>query len=328
MKHKRGLVRIGILFCSLLFVLVVVAVIFLGPYSLRVQHIKAQPLSGFHADYYLYVSPKVTQLASKGKPVVILVQPNNSGNSDDPKFHQKDAWWMCFGRHRLANELGVALLVPAFIRPAEDWHIYTHALDLDVFTTTRVDLKRIDLQLIAMVEHTRATLQAAGIATHEKILLQGYSASGMFANRFATLHPDRILAVASGSPGGWPIAPVTRYKNTDLPYPAGIANLDELTGMTFDSVNYRSMPQLIVMGSLDDNDSLPYTDGWEEETAAEVNRLFGAMPLTRWEGAKSMYRLGNATVRFELVDGIGHDRKGLQYLTTEFFQEILDRIRE
>jgi pimeloyl-ACP methyl ester carboxylesterase len=235
---------------------------------------------------------------------------------------------MCFGRHRLANELGVALLVPAFVRPAKDWHIYTHALDLDVFTTDRVDLKRIDLQLIAMVEHTRATLQAAGIATHEKILLQGYSASGMFANRFATLHPDRILAVASGSPGGWPIAPVTRYKNTDLPYPAGIANLDELTGMTFDSVNYRSMPQLIVMGSLDYNDSLPYTDGWEEETAAEVNRLFGAMPLTRWEGAKSMYRLGNATVRFELVDGIGHDRKGLQYLTTEFFQEILDRIRE
>jgi dienelactone hydrolase len=297
--------------------------IIIGPYVFNVRHFQAHPEGGYHADFYVYVSPKAKRLASKGKPVVILVQPNNSGNSDDPEFHEKDAWWMCFGRHRLANELGVALLVPAFIRPAQDWHIYTHALDLDVFTTERIDLKRIDLQLISMIEHTRATLEQAGIATRKKILLQGYSASGMFANRFATLHPDRVMAVASGSPGGWPIAPVASYQNEALPYPAGITNLIELTGSPFDSIEYQKMPQLIVMGALDENDSLDYTDGWEEENADRVKRLFGATPISRWDVAKAVYRQGHANVQFELVEGIGHDRRSLQQYTTEFFRDVL-----
>ena len=230
---------------------------------------------------------------------------------------------MGFGRHSLAKDLGVILLVPAYVRPSKDWHIYTHALDRDVFTTDRKDLSRIDLQLLAMVKEARKKLESEGITTNEKFLIQGYSASGMFANRFATLHPQSVMAVAAGSPGGWPIAPISHYEGDSLPYPAGIVDLEEITGISFDSINYRNMPQLLVMGSLDDNDSLDFGDGWEEDNAAKVKRLFGSTPVSRWGGSEEVYKLGGANVQYKLVEGVGHDRRALQYLSTEFFKDIL-----
>ena len=303
--------------------LIVVALI-LGPYTLRVQHFLANPEAGYHADFYLYVSPSAKQMAQAGKLVTILVQPNNSGtSSDDPEVHRKDAWLTGFERHRIADELGVVLLVPAFIRPGEDWFLYTHALDRDTLTTERTDLKRIDLQLIAMIDAARAELAKTNIQTDEKIFIQGFSASGMFANRFTILHPERVKAATIGSPGGFPILPVATFNGEQLPYPAGIADLEALTGIQFDSTTYNTIPQLIYMGSLDDNDSLDYDDGWDKTAAQLVDRLFGADPLARWDAVEAIYQKAGADAQFLLVDGVGHDRKALQNYSTEFFKNIL-----
>lgn len=301
-----------------------IAAYILGPYWLRVEHFEASPDRGYFADFYLYISPDSRRNVNEHKTVTILVQPNNSGtNSDDPKVHRRDAWLTGFERHKVADELGVVLLVPAFIRPGEDWQIYTHALDRDTLTTRRDDLKRIDLQLIAMIDYARSILEAEGIATDERILMQGFSASGMFANRFTILHPDRVRAAAIGSPGGWPIAPVTDFKGEQLPYPAGVADLELLTGIRFDSTTYKAVPQLIYMGSLDDNDSLDFTDGWDPKEAAVVDALFGTDPISRWDDAASIYQSAGTDTEFILIDGIGHDRKALQEYATKFFKEIL-----
>jgi pimeloyl-ACP methyl ester carboxylesterase len=297
----------------------------LGPYFWRVQHFPAKASSGYYADFYLYVSPGAKQAANAGETVTILVQPNNSGtNSDDPEVHRQDAWWTGFGRHGLADELDVVLLVPAFLRPNEEWWIYTNALDRDVLTTERQDLARLDLQLLAMVEAARASLAREDIPTEEKFLLQGYSASGMFANRFTALHPERVKAVAAGSPGGWPIAPLAEYEGEALNYPIGIADLEALTGHAFDLEAYKQVPQLIVMGSLDDNDSLDFTDGWDEDMANLVDRLFGDTPLTRWDDAEALYNVAGANAEFLLVEDVGHDRRALQSYSTDFFKRIVN----
>lgn len=312
-----------ILFPALLSVILIPALMF-GPYALRVQHIEADPISGYHADFYLYVSPKAKQLAHDGKVVTLLVQPNNSGiNSDDPHEHQRDAWFTGYERQKVADQLGVALLVPAFIRPGEDWFIYTHALDRDSLSTEREDLKRIDLQLITMIDHARSILADNGINTDERVFIQGFSASGMFANRFTILHPERVKAAAIGSPGGFPILPVKAYEGKLLPYPAGIVDFEELTGKPFDSVTYNSIPQLIYMGDQDENDSLDFADGWEQESAAVVDQLFGADPLSRWDRAQAIYVDSGANVQFLLIEGVGHDRAALQSYATDFFMSIL-----
>ena len=145
-------------------------------------------------------------------------------NSDDPEVHIKDAYWTAFGRHGLANELNVVLLVPAFVRPGGDWQIYTHALDRDALTTERSDLARPDLQLIQMLDQAHIMLGTNGIETHERILIKGYSASGMFANRFATLHPDMVRRLERLRQSGiW-----SRYSNGGVGLPPALRGRSEL----------------------------------------------------------------------------------------------------
>lgn len=310
---------------GVILILLAVLAAVLGPYAIRVRHFAAAPEAGYRADFYLYVSPGAKRAAKAGEPAVLLVQPNNTGRlSDDAGFTRRDAWLMGYGRKSLADQLGVVLLVPAFLRPADDWEVYTHALDRDVFTTERPELARPDLQLLAMIDTARADLAARGLPTRKRVLMQGFSASGMFANRFTALHPGRVLAAAVGSPGGWPIAPAVAGADS-LAYPAGVADLEALTGTPFDAASFSAVPQLFVMGDRDHNDGLDHRDGWEEEAAAQVDRLFGNDPQARWPLAESLYRKAGVDARFVLVPGVGHDRRRLQALSTEFLAQQLGR---
>lgn len=319
--------RIGL---GLLLLALLGALAWIGPFAWRVERHPAEPVRGFHSDFYLYV-PSLRGRGGEGEaPATILVQPNNSGRiSDDPEVHRRDAWWMCFERHRIARELGVVLLVPTFTRPATDWRLYTHALDRDCLTTDRTDLKRLDLQLLAMIDRAREKLAARGVAVEERVLIQGFSASGMFASRFTALHPRRVRAAAIGSPGGWPLVPVdfapgsTQDDALPLQYPAGIADFAELTGDPFDLAAFRGVPQLFVQGSADDNDSLDFGDGWDAEPAAAIQARFGDTPLARWDAAKDLFSLAGCNARFELVPGVDHDRRALQPLSTRFLAEQL-----
>jgi dienelactone hydrolase len=323
---KKIVRRLALVLIVIVAVVAISAGAMIGPYYFRVQHFPGDASASYHADFYLYVSPSAKAAARNGAPQTILVQPNNSGsNSDDPGVHRRDAWWTGLERRGVADELGVVLLVPAFIRPGEDWQIYTHALDRDALTTKRPDLTRIDLQLLAMVDHARAALRKEGIQTEEKFLIQGYSASGMFANRFAALHPTHVKAVAAGSPGGWPIAPAASFNGESLPYPAGVADLGDLTGQPFNLDAYKTVPQLIVMGSDDDNDSVDFRDGWDQTAADQVDRLFGKDPIARWKVSEDLYKRSGATAQFVLVHGVGHDRKKLQQYSTDFFKRVLGR---
>ncbi len=63
--------------------------------------------------------------------------------------------------------------------------------------------------------------------------------------------------------------------------------------------------------------------GGEQAAADQVDRLFGADPLARWEKAQALYRTAGANARFILVDGVGHDRQTLQVYSTEFFASVL-----
>lgn len=302
------------------------ATVLLGPYALHVRHVDADPRHGFHAGYYLYV-PSSLHRDANGQ-AVLLVQPNNSGRtSDDPAVHRRDAWMTGLERKRIADALGVALLVPAFPRTSREWKVYTHALDRDVLTTRDPVLARLDLQLVAMIDDARGRLRRDGIPVDARVLLQGFSASAMFANRFTALHPERVRAVTVGAPGGWPIAPVAKAGVDPLPYPAGIADLAALTGKPFDAAAFARVPQYLYMGDADDNDSLDFEDGWDKPAAAEVDRLFGDTPLARWKHAEALYAQAGANARFELVPGIGHDRKALQDRSTAFFRNVLDAPR-
>lgn len=268
-----------------------------------IRKIDAAPEKGFSYPYYLFV-PNVTD---KTTPRYILVSPNNTGSGkDDLAVHEANV------KRRMAQvpmafgKLDVPFLMPVFPRPEKDWKIYTHALDRDSMTTDKKEYARFDLQLVAMIDDARKRLAEEKIATEKRVLMYGFSAAGMFTNRFTFLHPDRVLAAAVGSPGGWPIAPVAKFKEKQLRYPIGTDDIKAVSGKTIDSEALRKVRFFVFLGDKDDNDSVVFSDGYEEEDKNLVFELFGKTPVERWETSKKLYADAKLNAEFKLYPDIAH----------------------
>jgi hypothetical protein len=180
-------------------------------YDYELIKVPAAPSEGFEWPYYLSI-PKALS-----KNTLLLVEPNNTGTwSDDQSVHDTAALNLVKQRSDFAIRLDVPLLVPTFPRPInpqapEPGGIYTHALDRYSLLTDAVvnggSIKRVDLQLIAMIRDAQEKLAARGFRVDEKVFMMGFSASGAFTTRFTMLHPEIVRAAAPGSPGGWPRPP-------------------------------------------------------------------------------------------------------------------------
>ena len=262
----------------------------------------------FSYPYYLYVPPELDTPEAKQARHTLLVIPNNTGKiSDDFSVHEADAMRRMAQVPSMVAGLKVAVLMPVFPRPESDWKIYTHGLDRDAFTTDKPEYRRFDLQLIAMIDDARERLALGHQLNFERrVLLNGFSAQAMFANRFTFVHPDRVKAAAIGAPGGWPIAPVATYHHKPLRYPIGVADFREVTGTEVDMRELRRVPFMIFMGDNDDNDAVPYGDAYENEDRAVIFPLFGLTPIERWEAAKNMYTQAGLNAEFKLYPGVGH----------------------
>ncbi|MCK9262482.1 MAG: hypothetical protein M0R18_01535 [Deltaproteobacteria bacterium] len=272
--------------------------------------IPENPAKGFQWPYYLSI-PR-----SLGSRTVLLVETNNTGTvSDDQAVHDQAALDLVKWRSNFAVDLEVPLLVPTFPRPLGSfidpplWRIYTHALDRDSLTTLVDGLERIDLQLVAMIRDAQERLRTMGKEVDRKIFINGYSASGSFANRFTLLHPEIVKAVASGSPGGWPTVPVSTWKGETLNYPVGIADLHSLVGEPLNLAALRSVPQYIYVGDKDENDAVDFSDGFDDVDREVIDRLFGdGIPyiVERWPHAEAIFRSVNCNARFVIYPDVTH----------------------
>ena len=265
------------------------------------------PGKGFTYPYYLFVPTELRSAAARGQTHTFLVLPNNTGKLNDSlEFHEADVKKRMVQGAAIGSMLKVAVIMPVFPRPEADWKIYTHALDRDTMLTDKTEYSRLDLQLIAMIDDARRRLKKDGISMDKRVLLNGFSASGMFANRFTFLHPDRVKAAAIGSPGGWPIAPVERYKNKALRYPIGVADLKKVAGSDLDLKALRKVPLFVFLGDKDDNDSVVFGDSYDDEDRELVLPLFGQKPVDRWETIKTLYQEAGLTAEFKLYPDVAH----------------------
>ncbi|MEO8585567.1 MAG: hypothetical protein ABI584_05360 [Acidobacteriota bacterium] len=264
----------------------------------------AAPGRGFHWPYFLFVPPE----ARAGH---LLVAPNNTGfETDDLEVIGASSSCEVRRQAPLADKLGTPLLAPLFPRPpaaVDGEYLYLHALTRAALRTDVPAFRRVDLQLLAMVEDARAYLAAKGIAVDKRLLLRGFSASGSFVNRFAVLHPENALAVACGSPGGWPIAPSDREGADALPYPVGTGDLAALTGKPVDAEALKRVAWFFFLGDKDANDAVVFRDSFSKADEELVFRLFGKAPVSRWKKAETLYAKAGLDVRFVLYPGAGHE---------------------
>ena len=272
--------------------------------------VAANPAAGFSFPYYLFVPQEM----DSSKPVHLLVEPCNTGTaSDDFEHHDSKAKSLALKRsshaNKIARKLEVPLLVPVFPRPGgERWRIYTHALDRDTLLLKEGDLRRIDEQLIKMIAHAQQLLRHNNVKVNEQVFMNGFSASGTFTNRFAILHPTVVRAVATGGVNCIPTFPTDQWNGTAMRYPVGIADIKEIAGIDFDEAAYKRVSQYIYMGALDNNDTVPYRDGYDEVDAELVKNLIGAkMMPDRWEMSQSIYKALEIPAQFVTYENTRHE---------------------
>ena len=275
------------------------------------RFVEADSAAGFNYPYFLHIPGRI-----RDGEVPLLVQPNNTGmTSDDFEDHRVSAEGLVqqgSPARNIADPLRVPLLVPVFPRPRSDpvdGRHYTHQLDRDTLQLEDGPLERLDQQLLAMVDHAREEELADIDRTfREEFMLNGFSASGSFSDRFTVLHADRVLSVTAGGLNGMTLLPLEEAKGHALRYQIGIADVDSLIGESVDLAAVDETNQFLYFGAEDENDTYPNRDAWTDDDLRElVPEVYGEdMHEDRFPFSQSAYEQQDIEAQFRLYEGIGH----------------------
>ncbi len=143
------------------------------------------------------------------------------------------------------------LLSPVIPRPGD---IYPVGFDRRIFFS-RDRYEEIyldpDRQLLGAYALLQAWLVDHNVKVRAGLFIEGFSAGGMFAQRFTVLHPDVVRGCAAGQMGGLVTMPVEKVDGATLTWPEGISDYEEMMGYPFDLEAYQAIPQLLYIGSGD-----------------------------------------------------------------------------
>jgi predicted esterase len=269
-----------------------------------VIEVKAEPNKGFYFPFLLKIPSNI-------ETNYLIVETNNTGAvSDDFEVHYQSAKKAIVGNAVgpwVAKKLNSPILIPVFPRPKTEWEMYTHALDRDTLLVESGELKRIDLQLLAMISQAKKVLSNHSVTIQDKVILTGFSASGSLANRFSMLHPDSIQLVVAGGLNGILMLPVDNVSNKKLNYPLGVNDFKKITGIDFNKTQWASVPQFLFMGENDTNDAVKYDDAYSDVERKTIYSALGQnMQPERWVKCQDIYKANNVNVVFHTYVNIGH----------------------
>lgn len=273
-------------------------------YAEKIIEVKADPKKGFSFPFLLKIPASI-------ETNYLVVETNNTGAvSDDFDVHHQSAKKAIVGNAVgpwIAKKLKSPILIPIFPRPKTDWEIYTHALDRDTLLVKSGELKRVDLQLLAMISQAKKELANHLVEMKDKVILTGFSASGSLANRFSMLHPDSLQLVVAGGLNGILMLPIDKIATEKLNYPLGVNDFQKVTGKVFDKSKWAAVPQFLFMGKKDTNDAVKYDDAYSDIERKTVYSVLGQnMQPERWVKCQSIYKENNVNVVFRTYENMGH----------------------
>jgi len=321
--------------------------------------IPAMPEKGFYWPYLLAIPDTSNRASNVRHRRYLLVDGNNTGATN--RFPETIAATKRFVSNRgfkavrTADALWSPLLVPVFPRPKVGYSfwgehniILTHSFDRDTailhlkmqdpnlrpmlireFADANFNvhhLERLDLQLIAMIDHALEYLNKHQFNLEPaKVFMYGYSASGTFVDRFATLHPERVRAVSSGATLDDMILPLAQYRGRNLIFPIGVYDYERITGRQFSLARHNQVARLIHMGELDTFNVLPYGDCYGDHERQIITELWGVEILPRARKLIELYGQSGGKGMFILDRGQGHSEShAMQEYIIEFFKANRD----
>ena len=211
----------------------------------------------------------------------------------------------------LAETYQLILLTPSVPR-IDNPNIYTIAFDRHCFSdTTDPMYRRPDLKINLMIDNLIDELKNDGYVVNERVFFEGFSAGGMFAQRYALIHPERVQAIAAGQCGGSLTLPIRKYDQTSLTWAIGISDFTTLLRANFNNFIYRQIPQFIYIGENDINNShfqWPNPDGfWSQDQIDFINSIFGDTDPIRLESMANFMDSIGCNITFKMYANTGHE---------------------
>lgn len=198
---------------------------------------------------------------------------------------------------------------------------YFQQLSKECFDLPKDDLLyRVDEQIVRMIAKTKnMVLNEFGINLDNKIFLNGYSSSGVFAQRFSLLHPEMIDTVCIGGASGSIPVP-----SDDLDYPLGVKDYEELMGKKFDFEQYKDIKFRYYVGEYETfkKSNCRYDDNGEFAPMHDMSYFNRSVPVDvgkkqRELFGKDMFERANRTVQVlkslglniehHIIKGRGHN---------------------
>ncbi len=157
--------------------------------------------------------------------------------------------------HEMAEIINDAPILIPFTPDVKGGIPYYQQLSRECFEESidgkyKIDYPRIDLQIINTINDAKSKIEdETNMKVAEKIFLNGYSSSGVFAQRFALIHPEIVSRVLIGGASGSIPLPVEEFE-----YPLGTRDFRKLFGKDFDENEYRKIQFAYYVGELEANE--------------------------------------------------------------------------
>ena len=318
--------------------IVVISLLLSGNVYSKTIVVKANPEKGFHFPYLLKTSKKTVDAN------YMVVESNNTGSGNSIKGMtskaKKSLNWVLGAS--ISKKLKYPMLMPVFpfgTSALMQNKYYFPQLDSDVLKIDKDKYRRIDLQLIAMIDDAREKLLKENNQNiNEKVIMVGFSSSSLFSARFTFLHPERVSVAIGGGIGGLLPVPADKINGIEAIYPIGTYDFENITGTKFNLEEYKKTPQFYYQGTKDKSN--PFRRGAEDLTDEEykiVKKLFvdglpfGDKPVSlkvstvMWNNSQKYINQIVDNVRFESPKGLGHEiTPKMIRKSTKFIKENLN----
>jgi len=265
----------------------------------------------FKYDWFLYIPAKIKR---EQKTQIFLTGIH--GNIGSPNYEDivVESEWLAQGRIGWADNLDSILFIPVIPK----YYAYQpYDFDLTSFDEG-IDphYQRPDVGINEIIDFLLGKFKSNGYNINSKIIIEGFSSGGMFAQRYTLIHPERVQAVAAGHCGGTFILPEEYFDDEPINWPVGINNYESLVGKIFNREAYKEVKQFIYIGTEDLNTTLILNNSitlWESQSQIDfVHRNFG---LTSFEIIKNqieyLHNLGYKNIIFKGYEGYGHEYPGV-----------------
>lgn len=237
--------------------------------------------------------------------------------------------------HLCNNESKFPILYPLFPRKWDEdkeEEIFTHMLSSNAIFCEDEQFKRVDIQLVNMIEDAKRRLELNNIDVDDKVIIEGFSATAKFANRFTLLHPEIVKLCIAGGIGGCLTLPMRFIEEEKLLYPVGIGNVEEITDEKINEFKkvkqfyYQSVDDKIdAFSSINKNSFIPNNPGVikEPELKQLYNFLGRDMLNERLKNTEYYYLLEGVNATFKVYSTGDHSPlRAVDDITDLFLQEV------